>query len=128
MLKLGIRNKKTFRVGREHTASFLGSGDVSVLSTPSMIAFMEETCRRSVEDKLESGETTVGTRVEINHLKAAPLGAEIEVISELIEVSGRRLRFRVEAYWNGKKIGEGFHERFIVDRERFLSRIEGMIR
>jgi hypothetical protein len=74
------------------------------------------------------GKTTVGTRVEISHLRAAPLGAEIEVTSELVEVDGRRLRFRVEAYWNGEKIGEGFHERFIVDRDRFLSKIQKEVR
>ncbi len=128
MLEPGVKNRRIFKVGEEHIASFLGSGDVSVLSTPSMIAFMEETCRTSVEDKLEEGKTTVGTRVEISHLRAAPLGAEIEVTSELVEVDGRRLRFRVEAYWNGKKIGEGFHERFIVDRDRFLSKIQKEVR
>lgn len=123
MLGPGLRDRRVFRVTDQHSARFLGSGDVSVLSTPSMIAFMEETCRRMVEGFLDEGDTTVGTRVEVSHLKPAPVGEDVEVTAELIEVDGRRLKFRVEAFWRGEKIGEGYHERFIVNRERFLGRL-----
>mgnify|MGYP001772743448 CR=1 FL=1 len=123
MLRPGLKERRVFRVTDQHSAKFLGSGDVSVLSTPSMITFMEETCRRMVEGFLEEGDTTVGTRVDVSHLKPAPVGADVEVAAELIEVDGRRLKFRVEALWRDEKIGEGYHERFIVNRERFLSKI-----
>ncbi|MGB9630584.1 MAG: thioesterase family protein [Candidatus Methanodesulfokora sp.] len=123
MLKPGLKEKRVFRVTDQHSARFLGSGDVSVLSTPSMITFMEETCRRMVEGFLEEGDTTVGTKVDVSHLKPAPVGADVEVIAELIEVDGRRLKFRVEAFWGEEKIGEGYHERFIVNKEKFLSRV-----
>ncbi|RSN73816.1 MAG: thioesterase [Thermoproteota archaeon] len=123
MLRPGLKDRRLFRVTDQHSAKFLGSGDVSVLSTPSMITFMEETCRKMVESFLEEGDTTVGTRVDVSHLKPAPVGEEVEVTAELIEVDGRRLKFRVEAFWRGEKIGEGYHERFVVNRERFLSKL-----
>ncbi|MGY0287933.1 MAG: thioesterase family protein [Candidatus Methanodesulfokora washburnensis] len=123
MLRPGLKDRRLFRVTDQHSAKFLGSGDVSVLSTPSMITFMEETCRKMVESFLEEGDTTVGTRVDVSHLKPAPVGEDVEVTAELIEVDGRRLKFRVEAFWRGEKIGEGYHERFVVNRERFLSKL-----
>jgi predicted thioesterase len=126
MLRPGLKDRRVFRVTDQHSAKFLGSGDVSVLSTPSMITFMEEACRRMVESLLEEGDTTVGTRVDVSHLKPAPVGEDVEVAAELIEVDGRRLKFRVEAFWRGKKIGEGYHERFVVNRERFLSKLRGL--
>lgn len=126
-LKEGLEGERKYTVKEEHTAKFLGSGDVSVLSTPSMIMMMENAARLLVEEYLPEGYTTVGTRVEVSHLRAAPLGAEITVKVKLIEVSGRKLRFTVEAYCNDKKIGEGHHERFIVNREKFLKKVKEAI-
>ena len=113
-LKEGLEGERKYTVKEEHTAKFLGSGDVSVLSTPSMIMMMENAARLLVEEYLPEGYTTVGTRVEVSHLRAAPLGAEITVKVKLIEVSGR-------------KIGEGQHERFIVNREKFLKKVKEAI-
>jgi len=121
-LKPGIELVKKFVVTEEHTASFLGSGSVSVLSTPSMIMMMENTARLAVEDKLPEGYTTVGIHVDVYHLKAAPLGAEVEVRAKLVAVEGKKLKFDVVAYWNEKKIGEGLHERYVVYKKRFLEK------
>ena len=122
-LEIGIKKEMEFTVREEDTASFLGSGDVSVLSTPAMISMMENTSRLLVQEKLPEGYTTVGTHVDISHLKAAPLGAKIIIRSELIKQEGRKLLFKVEAFWRDVKIGEGTHERFIVNREKFLKKL-----
>jgi len=123
-LKPGIKLEKEYEVSKEHLADFLSSGDVAVLSTPSMILFMENTSRLLVEDFLEKGYTTVGTRVDVKHLAPAPLGAKVKVISELKEIEGRKLIFEVKAYWNDILIGEGVHERFIVNKEKFLEKLK----
>ena len=126
-LEIGIKKEMEFTVREEDTASFLGSGDVSVLSTPAMISMMENTSRLLVQEKLPEGYTTVGTHVDISHLKAAPLGAKIIIRSELIKQEGRKLLFKVEAFWKDAKIGEGTHERFIVNREKFLKKLRNSL-
>jgi len=126
-LKTGIRKETKVMVREEHSAKSVGSGDVKVLSTPSMIAFMEATSRDLVQPYLPEGYTTVGTRVDVRHLSPAPVGQEIIVISELTAVEGRKLIFKVEAFWKGNKIGEGKHERYIVNLERFLDKVRGSI-
>ncbi len=119
-LRKGLKFSKKFRVTKEHTAKHLGSGDVEVLSTPSLILFMEETCRVFTDEYLPEGQTTVGTLVNIRHMKAAPVGAEIEVRAEVLSVDGRRLTYWVEAWWGERKIGQGVHERVIVNRKEFM--------
>ena len=122
MLREGLNIEKVFEVKEEHLAKFLASGDVYVLSTPSMIAFMENVSRMLAEKYLSNEETTVGTKVCVRHLKPAPLGAEIRVKSTLTKIDGRRLTFKVEACWKDELIGEGEHERFIVNRDKFSER------
>ena len=107
-----------FKTGPEHSASHLGSG-ADVLSTPSMICFMERACK-ALAEPLPEGQTTVGVRVDVHHLRAAPIGAEIEVRAALLSADGRRLVFWVEALWDGERIGQGIHERRIVDEGEFL--------
>ena len=114
-----------FTTSSEHSAKHVGSGDVDVLSTPSMILFMEEACRRYMDDRLPESETTVGTRVDIYHVKAAPVGSEIEVHGTLLAIEGRKLVFWVEVWHNGRRIGYGVHERYIVNREAFLRKLKG---
>ena len=123
-----IEFEKEYVVKDEHTAKFLGSGDVDVLSTPAMILFMENTARLSVQDKLPEGLTTVGTHVDVRHLRPAPRGAKIRVKAKLIKQEGRKLIFEVEAYWNQELIGKGIHERYIVHREKFLNKVRKMIK
>lgn len=114
-----------FISGPEHSAKHLGSGDVDVFSTPSMIQFMEEACRIFVDKHLDEGLTTVGIHVDIYHLKAAPVGAKILIKAKLLAVDGKRLVFWVEAWWKDKKIGHGLHERYVVDKAKFTERLKG---
>ena len=126
-IRAGLTKENFFIVSREDTASFLGSGDVNVLSTPAMIAMMENTARLLVQDFLKPEDTTVGISVNIKHLKAAPEGAKIRVVSKLTSIEGKKLVFDVDAYWNDIKIGTGKHERFIVNKERFLKRLMSLL-
>ena len=119
---------KVFVVGDEHVAKHVGSGDVEVLSTPSMIAFMERVAMECVQVFLPEGYTTVGTAVEVRHLNPAPKGVEVEVAAKLVEVDGRRLKFEVEARWGSVLVGKGVHERFIVERLKFLEKVRELAR
>jgi len=125
---VGLRGIREFVIDAKDSAKSLGSGDVNVLSTPSMIRMMEETSRLLVQDKLPEGYTTVGIKVNVHHLKAVPIGCKIKIVSKLLKVEGRKLIFKVEAYWNEEKIGEGLHERFIVNRKSFLEKIRKSIK
>lgn len=116
--------EKIFIVKNEHSAQHLGSGKLAVLSTPSMILFMENVTRLCTDKVLPEGFTTVGTKVCISHLAAAPLGAKILTTTKLIEHIERKLTFTVIAWWEEIKIGEGSHERFIINSKRFLERLE----
>jgi len=120
----GLEYEKEYEIQEQHTAKFLGSGDVEVLSTPSMILFMENTARLSVEQKLPEGLTTVGTHVDVRHLRPAPLGGMVKIKAKLLRQEGRKLLFEVKAFWRDELIGEGIHERFIVDREKFLEKVK----
>lgn len=122
-LEVGIEAERRFEVTEDMAASFIGSGDVSVLSTPSMIALMETTARDLVQPHLPPEETTVGTAVNVRHLAPAPVGGEVTVRARLVEVDGRRLVFEVKCLHGDTLVGEGTHERFVVNRERFLSKL-----
>ncbi len=122
-LEPGIKGEATTMVVRENSAFFLGAGGVDVFATPMMILLMENACAGSVARVLDAGDTTVGTSVNVKHLAATPFGQQVRAIAELSEIDGRRLVFKVEAYDEQQKIGEGRHERFIVNLERFLKRL-----
>jgi predicted thioesterase len=122
VLETGLRGEMTTTVTHENTAAFVGAGGVEVFGTPMMIALMENAAWRAVADHLEEGYVTVGTLVNVRHLAATPLGQQVRASAELVEIDGRRLVFRVEAYDEQQKIGEGVHERFIVNLERFMKR------
>jgi fluoroacetyl-CoA thioesterase len=123
-LKLGMTGEATTTVVHENTAASVGAGGVEVFGTPMMIALMENACWHTVATALDEGYVTVGTHVNVSHLAATLLGQTVRATAELIEIDGRRLVFRVEAYDERQKIGEGQHERAIVHLERFLSRIK----
>lgn len=122
-LILGMRGESTTTATHENSAATLGAGGVEVFATPMMILLMENAAWRTVVNALGEGNATVGTAVNVRHLAATPLGQKIHATAELIEIDGPRLVFAVEAYDERRKIGEGQHERFIVNLERFLSRI-----
>ena len=106
----------------ENCARAVGSGAVDVFATPMMIALMEEAAARAGASFLGEGETTVGTRVDVEHLAATPPGMKVRATAVLERVDGRRLLFRVEAFDDRERVGSGTHERVIVRMERFLQR------
>ncbi len=122
-IKVGMEAERRFKVTGDMAASFIGSGDVSVLSTPSMIALMETTARDLVQPHLPPEETTVGTAVNVRHLAPTPVGGEVTVKAKLVEVDRRRLVFEVKCLYGDTLVGEGTHERFIVNRQKFLSKL-----
>ena len=122
-LSIGMRGEATTTVVHENTAAAVGAGGVEVFGTPMMIALMENAAWQAVADALDEGQVTVGTHVNVSHLAATPLGQAVRATAELLAIDGRRLTFRVEAFDERQKIGEGQHERFIVDLQRFLQRI-----
>ena len=120
-LRAGVTLTRKCHTEREHAAEFLGSAEA--VSTPSLISFMEKTARESVQQKLPEGYTTVGTKVDIKHLSAVPIGADLEITTELARIDERRLEFKVKAEWRKEVVGEGKHERYIVQRQRFLEKL-----
>ena len=121
-LKPGVTGEATTVVVHENTAARVGAGGVEVFATPMMIALMEQAAWQSVANDLEPGYVTVGTLVNVRHLAATPPGQRVRATAELIEIDGRRLVFKVEAYDEKQKIGEGQHERFIVNLDRFMKK------
>jgi fluoroacetyl-CoA thioesterase len=118
-IKAGLTNEITRHVEQQHLASEWGSGLAPVLATPVLVAFCEECSRLMVDPSLPGGQETVGTAINIRHLAATPLGMRVTVRAELVEVDGRRLRFKVEAWDEMERISDGEHERFIIDVARF---------
>ncbi len=123
-LEPGIVNEMTMIVAESDTARMSGGETLPpVLSTPRMISFMERSAHQAILPFLKDGQTSVGTLVNIKHLGATPVGMEVRFRAELVEVDRRRLRFQVEAWDAVEKIGEGEHERFIIDQDRFNERL-----
>ena len=122
-MEIGLKHESTTVVSAANTATALGSGDMDVFATPAMVALMENAAMLAVKDHLPEGSATVGTQINTSHLKASPLGATITASAELTAVDGRRLTFAVKAWDEKGIIGEGTHTRFVVDRERFLSKL-----
>lgn len=118
----GISHSESLVVEHKDTAAVYGSGALEVFATPAMIALMEKTCLESVADKIGEGNTTVGIAVNIKHLKASPIGATIRCEAKLTEVDRRRLVFSVKCFEGETLVGEGIHERFVVDSEKFMSK------
>ncbi|MCS7287169.1 MAG: thioesterase family protein [Anaerolineae bacterium] len=122
-LSPGLKAEVRRKVTPEITARHLGSGNVEVLATPAMIALMEQAAVQAVDPLLPEGQKTVGVAVDIRHIAPTPVGMEVRATAELLEIDGRKLLFRVEAYDEKEKVGEGFHRRVIVDIEQFAARI-----
>ena len=118
MLTVGISNEISREVVRENTAAAVGSGTLEVFATPAMAALMEETCLKSVQE----GSGTVGTALTISHVSATPVGMHVRCISKLVEVDGRRLVFDVQAFDEAGLIGQGTHERFVIENEKFFQK------
>jgi fluoroacetyl-CoA thioesterase len=121
----GISGEVRIKVDEKETAIVYESGSVRVFATPAMIRLMEKAALSSVAPYLEEGFTTVGTRIDVKHLAATPVGMEVVIFSRLIEIEGKRLLFAVEARDQVDMIGKGTHERFIVKTDSFIKRTEG---
>ncbi|WP_405141439.1 thioesterase [Sphaerisporangium sp. NBC_01403] len=121
----GLRAVVLIMVERGDTAAKIGSGDVPVLGTPRLLAIAEAATVRAVHDHLAPGQTSVGTKVTLEHRAASPVGTHVEVTAELVEVDGRRLVFEVTARDSKRTVATATIERVVVDRERFLSGLSG---
>ena len=124
MVTIGIRGHLEQVVTYEMSAARVGSGLVEVFATPMMISLIEQTCNESVLPYLDEGQGTVGTLVNVAHTAATPIGMRVWCDSELVEVDRRRLVFNVKAYDECGPIGEGTHERFIIDTAKFMEKIK----
>ncbi len=124
MIKVGIVGEVKDIVNDRNIAKTLRSGELKVYATPAMVALMEEAAYKSIQSELEEGKGTVGTLMNIRHIDSTPIGMEVTAKSELIEVDRRRLVFKVEAFDEHGKIGEGIHERFIIDNDSFQNKTD----
>jgi fluoroacetyl-CoA thioesterase len=126
-LQPGLRGEARDVVGGPNLASQYADGGVAVYATPAMIGLMEHAAMNAVEHLLQPSESTVGVVVEVRHLAATPPGLEVRATAELLEVDGRRLVFRVEAFDPREMIGEGMHQRFVVELARLIQRAEAKL-
>ncbi len=124
MLQTGIKGEVKEIVSENNSAAAMKSGELNVYATPSMIALMEQAAYKSVAGELEEGMGTVGTLMNVSHISATPLGMEVTAKTELIEIDRKRLLFHVEAFDERGKIGEGTHERFIIDNRKFQEKTD----
>lgn len=118
-IPIGLTGEARVVVGDELTARHMGSGAVKVFATPEMVRLMERAAVNGLASLLAPGQQSVGTMVNVRHLAATPVGATVVATAELIGIEGRRLTFRVTATDGVETIGEGFHERALIDLERF---------
>ncbi len=122
-IQIGAKGERTVLVTSDLAIRFLGIEDARVLSTPEMIRAMEQTCRDLVLPMLDAGYDTVGTQVNVAHLAAAPIGTVVRFEAEITGVDDRRVRFRVAAIGEKDRIGEGAHERAIINVAKFAAKM-----
>lgn len=122
-MQIGKKFTSTMIVEEKHLACNVGSGDLPVFATPIMMALMENAAMLCVADELENGSSTVGGQISSSHLKPTGLGKTVTATAELISAEGRKLKFKVSASDEGGLIGEGEHLRFIIDKEKFMSKM-----
>lgn len=123
-IQVGMKAEIELVVEQQHTAIAFGSGGVRVFATPMMIGMMEKAALTAVDSHLCEGFATVGTLVNASHLAATPVGMKVTAMAELIRIEGKKLTFKIEAYDEKEKIGEGLHERYIIEMAKFLKRTE----
>lgn len=121
-METGIKNVIEIIVSDDKTAYSMRSGTLRIFATPAMIALIEETAWRSVEPYLEEGQGTVGTALNIKHLSPTPLNMNVKCETELIEIDGRKLKFKANVYDETGLIGSGTHERFIINMDKFIAK------
>ena len=119
---IGLKGHAETLVTEANTAAAMGSGLLPVFATPAMLALMEKAAASSVQPFLDDGQGSVGTRLSVSHLAATPIGLPVRAESELLSVDRRKLLFSVRAWAGDELIGEGEHERFLIDNARFLEK------
>ncbi|WP_240900182.1 thioesterase family protein [Sulfuracidifex metallicus] len=122
-MEKGLSLEKEFVVENQHSAAKVASGAVNVLSTPSVVAFIENTSFELAQKFMENGKTTVGFHIEVFHLAPVPLGEKVKVVSIIDDIKERKIKFVVTVYWKERKIAEGIHERVIVIEDEFYKKI-----
>ena len=121
-MEVGMKHTVKEIVTMEKTAAQVGSGLLPVYATPAMIALMEKCASECVAPYIEEGKSSVGTMLNVKHLAASPVGIEITCTATVTEIDGRRIVFSLEASDATGPIGEGTHERFVIDVERFMAK------
>ena len=123
MIEIGLTHTSQLAVTEAVTAIEMGSGDMPVLATPAMMALMENAAMLAVADHLPEGSTTVGGHIASSHIKPSKLGDIVTATATVTRVDGKKIEFKVEARSGETLLGEGTHLRFIVDKEKFMSRL-----
>ena len=123
MIETGLKYTSELTVTDDVTAVKMGSGDMPVLATPAMMALMENAAMKAVAKELPEGCTTVGGHIESSHLRPTKVGDKVTATAEVTKVDGKKISFKVAAYSGDTLLGEGTHLRFIVDKERFMSKL-----
>lgn len=123
MIEIGISNKIEYKVEELHSAKNVGSGDLLVLSTPSLIAFMENCAKRLIEKDLNSDDTSVGIGVNMSHIAPSKLDEKVVIACKVINIEKRIITFEIEAYDSKKLIAKATHQRCIVNKERFMGKL-----
>ena len=126
-IAIGLRGMAELVVGEEHTAPRIGSGRVHVLATPVMINLMESAALAAVERLLPQGHQSLGTRLDVGHYAATPVGMRLRAEAELVAIDGRTLTFRVAAYDERERVGDGTHTRVVVNVARFDARVQAKL-
>ena len=122
-MEKGLTYTSTLVVSEEHVAAVMGSGDLHVYATPAMVALMENAAMLAVAEHLPEGSTTVGAMMNTSHVKPSPIGDIVKTTAVLTDIEGRKLTFSIKAEDSKGIIGEAVHVRYIVDRERFMSKL-----
>ena len=123
-LSIGLNAEVSLTVTELDTAARWGSGLVPVFSTPALVGIMEAAAVKAVDGHLPEGQTTVGGHIDVRHLAATPVGMQVRAHAELTSIDGRKLTFQIEAWDELEKIGEALHERFVIDKEKFIIRVQ----
>lgn len=123
IIEPGMTKEFTFQVEEEHSAIHVGSGSLRVLATPWMIVFMERTARQLLGELLPQGYSSVGVRVEVSHLAPTPVGSTVKTSARVKAIEGGKVYFDLTAWDAVEKIGEGQHQRVVIDEQRFLRRV-----
>lgn len=123
-LEIGIEGKQSLTVSDELTAAAMGSGELPIYATPAVVELIENTAMNSIRECLEDGQGSVGTRIDIRHISASPVGMAVSCCTKLIEIDRKRLVFKTTVSDFCGLIAEGIHERFIIDQQQFLEKAQ----